>query len=211
MAKKIKASTQVFTQVRDISEDVVVLAENYACLVIEVQATNFALLSPEEQEAKIVGYAALLNSLAFPIQILVRSKKMDISSYVKQLEREMAAVHNDKLKTYISEYLAFIQDMVKKRDALDKKFYIAISYSPLEQGIVKTLKMDDFITHAKASLRTKATSLHAQLVRIGLVAKTLQKSELIALFYEMFNTSDKQISAKDAQQDIERPVIGGTK
>ena len=79
MAKNQKGasgSTQRFIEVEDIQENIVMLRGGSACLVIEVQATNFALLSRDEQAGKIAAYAQLLNSLTFPIQILVRNKKV---------------------------------------------------------------------------------------------------------------------------------------
>src|ERR1035437_3399966 len=81
-------STQKFIDITDIADDIVILGGGNACLVIEVSATNFALLSPDEQDAKIYAYASLLNSLSFPIQIVIRSKKIDISNYLKLLDTE---------------------------------------------------------------------------------------------------------------------------
>ena len=73
-------STQKFIEITNIADDIVISSGGNACLVIEVSATNFALLSPEEQDAKIYTYASLLNSLSFPIQIVIRSKKLDITN-----------------------------------------------------------------------------------------------------------------------------------
>jgi len=66
--------TQQFIEITNIVDDIVILNGGNAALVIEVSATNFTLLSPEEQDAKIYAYASLLNSLSFPIQIVIRSK-----------------------------------------------------------------------------------------------------------------------------------------
>jgi len=74
-AQKIKATTQKFIEILDIVDNVVLLASGNACSVIEVQATNFALLSSEEQNARVLSYAALLNSLSFPIQVFISKQK----------------------------------------------------------------------------------------------------------------------------------------
>src|SRR5579872_363637 len=96
-AQKIRSSTQRFTEVKDIIDDVVVFEGGYASLMIEVRATNFALMSKQEQDAKVYAYASLLNSLSFPIEILIRSKRVDISSYISSLEAEIAKTKNEML------------------------------------------------------------------------------------------------------------------
>jgi len=65
-------STQKFTEIEDIAEDIIIYKGGFASLVVEVQASNFALLSENERDAKLSSYAGLLNSLSFPIQIIIR-------------------------------------------------------------------------------------------------------------------------------------------
>ncbi|EKD65478.1 MAG: hypothetical protein ACD_50C00078G0002 [uncultured bacterium] len=194
-AQKIRATTQKFTEIEDVTGNIVLLSSGNACLIIEVKATNFALLSKEEQDAKIFAYAALLNSLSFPIQIFIRSKRIDISSYLKLLDQEAKNTQNDVLRNRIVLYRDFVQDLIRINTVLDKRFYIVIPYSYLESGAAgaktfaqKTrLDKDAAAEAAKLGLDLKAKSLHAQLKRLGLVAKTLEKEELIRLFYEIYN------------------------
>lgn len=190
-------STQKFIEIVDIVEDIVVLSGGSACLVIEVKATNFALLSAEEQDAKIYSYASLLNSLSFSIQILIRSKKINISSYLKLLEEHKARATNQLLATQIGLYKDFVQELVKVNTILDKKFYIVVPYSSLEKGLTGAkdqvgpgMAQSNFIIGAKTSLRSKAESLHTQLGRLNLKAETLNKEQLTKLFYDIFNDSN---------------------
>ena len=81
----IKSSTQSFTEIEDIKDDILLLKDFSASIVIGVGAVNFWLLSAEEQSSIISAYSSLLNSLSFPIQIVILSKKMDISSYLEYL------------------------------------------------------------------------------------------------------------------------------
>src|SRR5438093_559612 len=113
-------STQKFIEIRDINDDVVLMYNGTACLVVEAQATNFSLLSVEEQATKIASYAALLNSLSFPIQILIRNKRVDISAYLTNLETQANQSQNEKLRTQIQLYREFIQEIVKVNSVLDK-------------------------------------------------------------------------------------------
>ncbi len=188
------APTQKFIEIVDIVDDVVILSGGYACSVIEVKATNFALLSAEEQDAKIYAYAALLNSLSFAIQIVIRSKRLDVSSYLKLLDEERAKTQNSSLAKQMALYQNFVQELVKVNTVLDKKFYLVISYSSLEKGIVGAKEAvgpasadSSFVLGAKTSLHSKTESLHSQLDRIGLKAETLTKEDLTRLFYDIFN------------------------
>lgn len=209
MSKDKFGSTQKFTEIEDIVEDMVILSGKRACLIIEVQSTNFALLSVEEQNTKIYGYASLLNSLSFPIQVLVKNKKVDISVYTKSLEAEIKRTQNQKLAMQMGLYLDFVEELVKVNEVLDKKFYMVISYSTLEKGAVGTLQKGDFIEQAKQALQTKANSLHSQLARLNLKAKTLEKEEIIKLFYSIYNEGVEE--GNFDQQQIETPVVQGQK
>jgi len=181
-------------------------------LVIEVNATNFSLLSPEEQDAKIYAYASLLNSLSFPIQIVIRSKRLDISSYLALLDEEKNKIQNPALVAQIGQYRSFVQELVKVNTVLDKKFYIVISYSSLERGAagagqtIKNSNQGDFVLGAKSSLHSKAESIHSQLMRLNLKAETLGKEKLAKLFYNIFN--DVGIEHPEAAQATKPMTLG---
>ena len=130
-AQDKNTSTQKFTEILDIREDIVLLHGGNACIVLELQAVNFALLSREEQDAKVYAYAALLNSLSFPIQIIVRSKKVEIQSYIASLSDAAHQTTNQKLSQDIVRYKDFVENLVTTTTILDKQFYIVISYSSL--------------------------------------------------------------------------------
>src|SRR5258708_12394457 len=85
-AQKIHSTTQKFTEIVDFADDIVILEGGNACMIIEITASNFALLSKREQDSRIFSYAGLLNSLSFPIQILIRNRRMDIPSYILALQ-----------------------------------------------------------------------------------------------------------------------------
>jgi len=90
----VKASTQSFVGIEDIKNDIVLLKDNSCVLIVETGAVNFMLLSQEEQESMIYAYANLINSLSFPVQILMLSKKSDISSYLEYLVK----IANEKFR-----------------------------------------------------------------------------------------------------------------
>lgn len=181
---KIKSSTQSFTEIKDIAGDVVIFSKNNACLIFELTATNFALLSPTEQEAKIAAFAALLNSLSFPIQIVIRSKKLDISSYLRLLDVEVDRSQNSKLGLQIQKYREFVAELVKVNIILDKKFYIVVPFNYLENPSASS---HDFKETAKSALHSKASSVRSQFSRLNLRSRILEGEELIKLFYDIYN------------------------
>ncbi len=219
-AQKSRSSTQKFTEIEDIKEDIALLAGGNACLVIEVQATNFTLLSVDEQHAKLVAYASLLNSLSFPIQIIIRNKRVDISSYLKFLDAEIQktqtsiasqTAHETGEKNrndYIKKYRIFVEDLIKVNTVLNKAFYVVVSYSFLEKGISGVgVKKKDFFLQAKTALHTKAESLLSQLERIGLKSKITDTDGLIKLFYDIYN-QEAGINSS-INQTVTAPIVRG--
>lgn len=188
----IKASTQNFIEIEDIKDDVLLLKDFSAAIVIEVGAVNFWLLSAEEQTSTIYAYASLINSLSFPTQILILSKKMDISSYLEYLDSKLKQKKDELMKTRLQSYREFIKTIVKKNTVLEKKFYFVVPFSPLEMGVTgvsSSLKKEYVISHAKTALYPKRDHLLRLLAKIGLRASVLQKQELTELFYNLYNPS----------------------
>lgn len=188
---KLKASTQSFTEIKEIVDDVVILSKGNACLIVELTATNFELLSAEEQDAKILAFSALLNSLSFPIQIVIRSNKLDISSYLKLLDIEASKSTNPKLGQQIVKYRDFVANLVKVNTILDKRFYIVIPFNSLEGHSTFS---HNFKEVAKTALHTKASSLNSQFGRLNLRARVLKNDDLVRLFYEIYNEEHIQTS-----------------
>lgn len=214
-AQKKHSSTQSFTEIVDIVDNIVLLHGGSACTIIEITASNFALLSEQEQNARIYAYASLLNSLSFPIQILIRNKRIDISSYLKDLDAQELATKNMLLKKHIEMYRSFITEMISVNVVLNKAFYIAIPFSSLEAGFSgvggknKGGKSDParqtLIEAAEKSLSGKSESLLSQLGKLSLQARLLEKEELVKLFYDIFN--GLAIQGNQAESDVNAPLV----
>lgn len=210
--QKITATTQKFIEIVDIVDNVVFISGGNAALIIDVTASNFSLSSKEEQDAKLFAYAALLNSLTFPIQILIRNKRVDISSYIKSLEMEERLTHNQLLSRQIRLYRNFVAEMVRINVVLNKTFYIVLSFSSLETGILGTKQItkeesidQQFVNEAKKSLYAKAETLFEQLKKLALSSRILEKDELITLFYDIYN--GEKIEASQVSADVKTPLI----
>src|SRR3989344_1391369 len=189
------ASTQEHLDIEDILEDLVILKSGWISMVLSVSSVNFDLLSEAEQDASIYAYAAFLNSLTFPLQVLIRSKKADISSYFAHLEEAEAAQPNPDIKMQIKKYKEFITSIVSQKTVLDKEFYLIINFSPLEMGFkglakassVNSKNKAQLFTQARAALAPKRDHIIKQMGRIGLSVRQLTTQELIELFYDIYN------------------------
>ena len=195
MAKsKIHSSTQDFTEIVDVSDDIVFLKGGNACMIMEVSSVNFFLLSQDEQNARIYGYMALLNSLASAIQILIISRRVDLGNYIKLIEEKISNIQNQKVREQLTLYRDFIKDIIKGEGLLDKKIYIVIPFSQLELGVATTVKTQrpdkknlPLSERVKSALISKRNNIATQVERMGLIARPLTTNELIKLYYELFN------------------------
>lgn len=215
-AQKIHTSTQKFTEIIDFIGSIVVMEGGNASVIVEVTASNFALLSQREQDMRIFSYASLLNSLSFPIQILVRNKRMDITSYIKELDDVIASTKNQQLAQYISQYRSFVKEMVTVNIVLNKAFYVVIPFSSLEEGakgVTQTVQTNPsqvqaFAEVARKNLQVKASTLLTQLQKFAVTAKVLERDDLIKLFYELYNEGN-QIEVEQLTSGIDAPIVTG--
>jgi len=204
----VKATTQQFIEIEEIQDDIILMKDFSAALVIEISAVNFWLLSSEEQMSMVYAYAGLLNSLSFPLQVLILSKKMDISSYLDYLDQKINRITDQLIKTRLYSYKEFIKNIVKKNTVLEKRFFFVISFSPLELGIsganTSSLRKDYVLSRAKTSLYPKRDHLLRLLAKIGLSGTVLQKQELVELFYNLYNPSatGKNLAPVESYTDV---------
>src|SRR3989344_5804874 len=186
-------STQNHLPIKDIREDIILLKSGGAALVLQTTAVNFALLSEMEQVAIISAFGQTLNSLSFPIQILIRSKRLDITSYLKVLDMAISIQPNPLLSKLMTQYRMFVQSLIKQNEVLDKHFFIVIPLSGLELGIFR--KSNDIIKKAKTLLGPKQEQISRQLSRVGLKTTQLSTKTLIELFYDIYNPRGESIEA----------------
>ena len=222
----IKGSTQDHLPVEDIIDGIVLLKEGGASLIMQVSSVNFDLLSEKEQSALVFAYGGILNSLNFPIQILIHSTAKDVGIYLANLVQAEADQENQLLKNRIASYRKFIEETVKRNDVLSKTFYIVIPFFPAELGlkqasnqIIKDVfpsarkkeaglpfQKEYIIEKAKAALEPKKDHLIRLFSRLGLEIKPLNTKELIELLYKIYN-EDSANSQKIQSLNFSAPMV----
>lgn len=214
----LQSTTQNYLEIYDITNDLMILNDGSVAMVMVVGTMNFGLLSEEEQDAIIYSYAGLLNSLTFPIQILIRSQRKDVSSYIQYIHDQEQQTISPLRKTQIKEYKSFVASLVRERNVLDKKFYVVVPYkgavtgadNPLPQIKKKERIILDkpyILEKAKNDLEPKRDHLTYQFARIGLSCRQLSTQELIHLLHSIYNPSTSDGQRMTDTQSYTTPLV----
>ncbi|WKZ26919.1 MAG: hypothetical protein QY311_02110 [Candidatus Paceibacterota bacterium] len=201
-------STKTIVNVADIRDGIIVLENGSLRSVLEVSAVNFELRSPDEQAAILQGFQGILNSVDFPIEIVINSRKLSLDAYIKEVETMVGEQQNELLRIQASEYAKFVQELSTLSNIMTKKFYIVIPLYVLElsgsQGVLSNIKnvfrsakteapkFDDqqFATY-KNQLAQRAELLISGLVSIGVRGRILTQDELRSLLAEWYNPKER--------------------
>jgi len=195
------SATQQFLDVSEIKEDTIVLKNGALRAIMAVSAINYDLKSTEEQEAIIVQYQNFLNSLDFPLQILITSRKINMGEYLEFLEKREKIQSNELLKLQISEYRNFISQLISISNIMDKNFYLIIPFAPIENtetgfftNLMNSINPKKTIVEKRETFETyrnqlfqRAEHITAGLSGIGLRMTPLKTQELIELLYNSYN------------------------
>ena len=119
-------STQTYLRIAEIRDNTLVLKNGGVRAVLRVNSINFNLKSEDEQNAIIYSYQGFLNTLEYPIQIIIRSKKLDIDHYLDTLKNTSDKQQNPLLKKTTIDYIDYIRKLVEYADIMEKKFYVVI-------------------------------------------------------------------------------------
>ena len=191
-----KTTTQDFLEIDQIREGVIILKNKALRGVVMVSSLNFALKSQEEQEAIIFQFQNFLNSLNFFCQILVQSRRLNITGYIEQLRDLEQKQENELLQVQTTGYREFIESLIKEGTIMSKTFYIVIPYAMSETqefGAIKkpwkkielpALTEENF-QRAKKQLRQRIEFAALGLRRCGLQSIPLTTSEIIELFWSI--------------------------
>ncbi|MEK7094125.1 MAG: hypothetical protein AAB903_02160, partial [Patescibacteria group bacterium] len=114
--------------IEEIHHNTIILKNGGLVQVLMVGGTNFSLKPETEQNVLTASYQRFLNSLGFPIQIVVHSRKVNVQKYLSNLEKRQNEEVSPLLQSQISEYRQFVQSFVKENPIMTKSFFVAIPY-----------------------------------------------------------------------------------
>ena len=123
-----KASSRKQIDIRGVKDSVLILPDNRYRVILQASSINFELKSEAEQDALIETYKGFLNSLACPLQIIVRVREMDMDKYLEDLQARLADEPISVYKDQISNYSQFVSSLVTTNKILSRNFYVVLGY-----------------------------------------------------------------------------------
>ncbi|GAC1387324.1 MAG: hypothetical protein NVS1B7_1720 [Candidatus Saccharimonadales bacterium] len=221
-------STQNTLQIAEIRDGIVIMNDGSFRSVLMVKSINFDLMSPQEREAVEYSYQGMLNSLYFPIQIFIRSQKVDIRPYLDKLDKIRVEHDNMLLSLLMEDYIQFLSITAQQTNIMDKKFYVVIPYFPVADvqkaitqsknfftglvGLFNTKEQHVVINEAdlakaKDELRNRVQAALAGLQQCGVQGLPLDTQELIELYYDGYNPDTATRQQLKNFDDLTAPVI----
>lgn len=194
-------ATQRFLDISEIRDDMVIMKDGTVRAVMLVSSINFALKSGEEQEAIIQSYMTFLNSLEYPIQVVIHSRKMNIDTYLSSLGDQERITTNELLRAQIADYRNFVKELVDLGQIMQKRFYIIIPYDPvtnkrknwfsrfseaLSPSIAAKLNAKQ-LADRREQLSRRVDMIRGMLSSMSLQAARLDTQGLIELYYTAYN------------------------
>ncbi|PIP18520.1 MAG: hypothetical protein COX42_00385 [Parcubacteria group bacterium CG23_combo_of_CG06-09_8_20_14_all_35_6] len=199
-----KASTQDFLEIDQIREGVIVLKSKALRGILMISSLNFALKSVEEQETIIYQFQNLLNSLDFSIQIVIQSRKMNITGYLDQIETLRDKQTGELMKMQTTSYYDFIKGLIEGDSIMSKTFFLVVPYTVSEdrgvRGSESVLNMpkipsltEEQFQRCKSQLWQRMEFLALGLKRMELQAVPLSTPELIEFFWSIHHPKEAEI------------------
>lgn len=200
-AQKKRPSTQAHLPIAEIKDGVVILKDGTLRSVLLVSSLNFALKSDDEQNAIISAYVGFLNSLDFPVQIVVQSRRLQIKPYLEKLRDIERSQVNELMRVQTADYRAFVEELVDIGQIMTKRYYVVVPYDPLNNrrkgfwarfkealkpGVTIRLK-DERFQARKAELDLRLRHIMGGLSGMGLTVVPLDTQALIELYYSTYN------------------------
>jgi hypothetical protein len=207
----IGAPAQNFVPLREIRDGVAILKDGSMRAILLTSSINFALKAEDNQQAIILQFQNFLNSLDFPVQIFVQSRRLDIRPYLALLEARYKEQMNELLKLQIREYIEFVRKFTENQNIMTKSFFVVVPYSPAivaasgvaggignalsgkkQTATEKTKNEDDLFAEHKTQLAQRGGVVASGLARSSIRTVELGNEEVIELFYKIFNPGETE-------------------
>lgn len=219
-------STQEALKFAEIRDGTVILKDGNLRQIVLCTSVNFSLKSEQEQNAIIFAYQNFLNSLTFPIQIVMQSKKLDLTNYLAMLKEKADSQTNELLRMQTNDYVDFIKRLINISNIMDKRFYVVIPYlippkigsGPLpktNKGQVQPVITEQEFNQYKVELDQRAQVVQSGLSGVGIRSAILSTQQIIELLYGVYNPEEaskqKITEAQELQGELVQSVVSKPK
>jgi hypothetical protein len=181
---KSKTSARQQIAIKGVRDGILILPNNEYRAILQVSSLNFELRSEEEQDAIIDIYESFLNSVGSSLQILVRTREIDMDKYLADLGERLDDEKEEIYRTQLQNYDEFIRSLITTNKILTRHFYIIVPYKP-------TGKADfDLI---REQLNLKLDIVAKGMTRLGMHSDQLTSLEALDLFYSFYSPAQAKI------------------
>ena len=200
--------SQNFIPIEEVRDGVIILKGGGLRSIIMVSSINYDLKSEDEQNALTSSFQRLLNSVEFPIQFFVQSRRLDIRPYLATLEKRLKEIPEELLQVQTREYIQFIRWFTDQTNIMRKSFFVVVPY---EAAIVKQNKgLLGFISklggtqteafqqfeESRSQLEQRMGIVQQGLASMGVRGVQLGTQEVIEVYYQIFNPGENQKGIK---------------
>lgn len=220
-------STQNALDIAEIRDGIVIMNDGSFRAVVMCKSINFDLMSNEEKEAVEYSYQGFLNSLYFPVQIVIKSRKVNLKPYLSRLEKIKSEHDNMLLVLLMEDYIEFMKVLSQETNIMDKMFYVVIPYHShisAQNAVKETAGMfrnifnynqpqqhvtidESTLESAKDELRNRVQSVMSGLNQAGIQSLPLDTQELIELYYDSYNPDTATRQKLKNFTDLTAPII----
>ena len=199
-------TTQNSLLISEIRDNMVIMKDGSFRAVVACQSINFDLMSSREREGVEYSYQNFLNSLYFPVQIFIRSQRVDIGPYIDRLVSIRRNQDNMLLNVLMDDYINFIDVLAQEANIMDKSFFVSIPYFPagdlnnlkdqatgffgriFAKPQTQTIKIDTVAYNkAKDEIKNRCDAVMSGLFQMGVKSVQLSTKELGELYYNVYN------------------------
>lgn len=173
-----KASSRSQIAIKGVEDGILILPGNRYRMVLQASSINFELKSQDEQDAIIDTYRDFLNSLACPLQIVVRVRELDMDKYIEEFDLKMKDEKEKVYRQQIKNYTKFVRGLITKNKILARHFYIIVPFDARER--------QDFAL-VKEQLLLSSDIVTKGLARLGVHTRQLESLEALDLFYTFYS------------------------
>ncbi|MDI1463423.1 PrgI family protein [Catellatospora sp. KI3] len=110
-----------------IDEHGIVDTGDSAVALVACTTLNIGLRTGDEQAALLAGYGRWLNSLTGPVQVVVSTQRVDLSSHAQRITERADLITSPALAAIAVEYAGFLHDLAEHQDPLWRTVTIAVS------------------------------------------------------------------------------------
>ncbi len=181
---KTKGSARSQIGIKGVRDNILILPDNRYRAVLSTSSVNFELQSADEQDALVDNFQSFLNSLATPIQILVRIRELDVDRYIEDFETARAGETQAIYKQQMQSYGNFIRELVAGNKILSRRFYVVIPY--------ESRTVTDF-SLVKEQLQLEQEIIIKGLEKLGMTARSLSSLEILDLFYSFYRPEQAKV------------------